>query len=81
MTIELINDPTIDIIISRQAELNEALLTRNCTVSLEKKLGEGNFGIVYQATMKRGRKTSKVAIKQVKNITNQVHIDTLKSEI
>lgn len=81
VTIELINDHSIDMIISRQAELNEALLKRNCTVSLEEKLGEGNFGIVYQATMKRGRKTSKVAIKHVKNVTNQVHIDTLKSEI
>ena len=57
--------------------------TANCSwkVSLEDKLGEGSFGIVYQASLTEGTKNRKVAIKQVKNTGHRIYIESLRAEL
>ena len=72
---------SMDLLSANQNRLRKAIGTRDWTASLEAKLGEGNFGIVYMATMTQNRKSKKVAIKQVKNIENQAHIISLRTEL
>ena len=72
---------SMDLLRANQNRLHKAVGTRDWTASLEAKLGEGNFGIVYMATMTQNRKSKKVAIKQVKNIDNQNHIINLRNEL
>ena len=80
-TMPILSRVTNNIMKTMQAGIDEATVNYDWTVTLEKKLGEGEFGIVYKATMKKDISTREVAIKQVKNIANQGHLDSLKTEL
>ena len=57
-----ISHTTNTIMKAMQADIDEATVNCDWTVKLEKKLGEGDFGIVYRATMKKDNSTTEVGI-------------------
>ena len=76
----------ISIAVNDTMKANQNLIDRTAenrdwSVSLERKLGEGNFGVVYKATLNEGGASRKVAIKQIKNLGNKGQIESLKTEI
>ena len=80
-TMPILSHVANNIMKTMQAGIDEATVNYDWTITLEKRLGEGEFGIVFKATMKKDISTREVAIKQVKNIANQGQLDSLRTEL
>ena len=80
-TMPILSHVANNIMKTMQARIDEATVNYDWTITLEKRLGEGEFGIVFKATMKKDISTREVAIKQVKNIANQGQLDSLRTEL
>ena len=76
-----ISRSTDDTLKNNQARIDAATANSGRTITLEKQLGEGNFGIVYKGTLNDGIARKTMALKLVKDIDSRGQVDSLKIEL
>ena len=66
---------------TNQARIDTTTTNSGRTITLEEKLGEGSFGIVYKATLNDGVARKTMALKLVKSGDSKGQVDSLKNEL